>query len=154
MVTAASSLDVTWDLTLEQDGVQTTLKGGAAGMGVDGAPVIGDAGAAIVPCPATLAGAGGNTVNVDAQVVRFRPGKRLRIEVRGDVASKALNAIGGCAASDPGTISISSGAGNVFRAGTSSSVTESGQALTFGPLLFPGVALEPGVVLANDAAGN
>ena len=42
----------------------------------------------------------------------------------------------------------------VFRGGTNISVTESGQAISFGPLLFPGVALEPGVVIASDASGN
>ncbi len=154
MVTAASSIDVTWDMTLEQDGVQTTLKGAAAGMGMDGAPVIGDAGLAIVPCPATLSGAGGSIVAMNASIPQFRPGKRLRMEVVGDVASKALNAVGGCAAADPATISFVSGSGNVFRGGTNISVTESGQAISFGPLLFPGVALEPGVVIASDASGN
>ena len=149
-----SKVDVTWDLTLEQAGVRTFLKGHAEGMGMDGTPVVNGGGAAIPPCPATIAGTSGATANILADIPQFRPGKRLRIEVTGDVAANAINAIGACAATDVATIHVVSGTGNVFRGGSNNSLTTSGQELTFGPLLSPGALVEPGIVLATDAAGN
>lgn len=151
LVTPASKLDVTWDMVVEQDGVQQFIKGHCEGMAMDGTPVI-PGGAAITPCPATL-GAGGDVVNVLAGVVQFR-GKRIRFEAQGDVASGAINASGSCAANDLPTIRYVGGSANVFQAGTTTSVTGTGAALSFGALLFPGALLEPGVVVANDANKN
>ena len=151
LVTPASKLDVTWDLTVEQDGVQQFIKGHCEGMPMDGTAVI-PGGAAITPCPATLGG-GGDVVNALASVVQFRS-KRIRFEAVGDVAAGTINAAGSCAASDAATIHFVGGSANVFQAGTATSVTSTGGALTFGALLFPGALLEPGVVVANDANKN
>jgi hypothetical protein len=151
MVNGGSTLDVTWDLTLEANGVQQTIKGSCQGMSTAGTPVV-SGGASILPCPATL-GAGGQLANASASVVQFRA-KRLRLELTGDVASGALTAAGGCAAADAGTIRFTGGTADIMRAGTHTSVTSTGQALTFGALLFPGVLLEPGVLAASDADKN
>ena len=151
LVTPASKLDVTWDMVVEQDGVQQFIKGHCEGMSMDGTPVI-PAGASVTPCPATL-GAGGDVTNVAADVVQFRS-RRIRFEARGDVAAGTIGATGGCAANDLPTVRYTGGSANVFQAGTNLSVTSTGAALTFGGLLFPGVLLEPGVVVASDANKN
>ena len=154
MLNGGSSLDVSWDLTAEQNGVQTTFKGHCEGMALDGTPV-NAGGGSIAPCPATLAGTSGNVLVAAADVVQFRPSKsRLRFEAVGDVASGALNGCGGCAAADVPSIRFTGGTANVFRAGSNNSVTSTGSALTFGPLVSPGILIEPGIVLTNDAVGN
>jgi hypothetical protein len=150
---ASSQLDVAWDMELVQNGVHQFVKGSCKGMGIDGTPVV-SGNAAVVPCPATLAGGGTVTV-ISGDIPQFRPSKsRLRIEALGDIASGALNAAGSCAATDAPTIRFTGGSANVFQAGTSNSVTSTGSALTFGALLSPGVLIEPGVILATDAVGN
>ena len=153
LVNAGSSLDVVWDVTASQDGVETTYKGSCQGMSMDGTPVLGGGGAAITPCPATLAGTGGTVVNVAADVVQFRS-NRLRIEVVGDVASGTIGATGACAASDAPSVFYTGGTANIFRAGTTTSAASGGRQMTFGPLLFPGLLVEPGVVVADDANRN
>jgi len=152
LITAGSSVDVTWDMTASDGVVETNYKGHCEGMAMDGTAVV-PGGAAIVPCPATLAGTSGTVANLAADVVQFRS-NRLRVEVIGDVASGAINATGACAASDAPTINFVGGTANMFQAGTTTSVTSSGGELVFGPLLFPGALLEPGVVVAQDADRN
>ncbi len=152
LVDANSLLDVQWDMTAEQDGIQSTFKGHCEGMPMDGTPVIPN-GLSIPPCPATLAGTGGLVNNVLAGVVQYRA-KRIRIEVRGDVASGTVDAVGSCAASETPSVTFTGGSANVFQAGTNTSVTGTGSALTFGALPFPGVLLEPGVVVTSDVNKN
>jgi len=149
---SAAKLDVTWDLEFVQDGVHQFVKGHCEGMAIDGTPVLSGS-AAIPPCPTALSG-GGSVTPTDAEIPQFRPGKRLRIEVTGDLASGALNSSGSCCAADAATIHFTGGTANVFQAGTNKSVTATGGALTFGTLVFPGMLLEPGVVVGQDAAGN
>ncbi|MEQ1833392.1 MAG: hypothetical protein ABL977_10090 [Candidatus Eisenbacteria bacterium] len=151
LVTPATKLDVTWDMEVQQDGVSQFVKGHCEGMSLDGTPVV-PGGAAVTPCPATL-GAGGNVNSVLASIVQFRS-KRLRFEANGDVLEGTINAAGACAAAEVPTINFTGGSANVFQAGTTTSVTSTGGALTFGALLFPGILLEPGVVVANDANKN
>ncbi len=152
LVNPATLLDVTWDVTGEQDGVLTTFKGHCEGMAMDGTPVL-PGGASIPPCPTTLAGTSGLVTAVLNDVVQFRS-KRIRFEAVGDVASGAISAAGFCAAADVPSINFTGGTANVFQAGTNLSVTSTGRALTFGALLFPGFAAEPGVVVTNDADKN
>ncbi len=152
LVNAGTLLDVTWDVTGEQDGVETTFKGHCEGMAMDGTPVI-PGGLAILPCPASIAGTSGTVTNVLADVVQFRS-NRLRFEAQGDVAGQIIEATGACAAADVPSINYIGGSANVFRAGTNISVTSNGQPMTFGPLLFPGFLAEPGVVVANDNNRN
>jgi hypothetical protein len=102
------------------------------------------------PC-ASLNGLSGTVVNVAADIPQFRIG-RLRIEVSGDTPAGTIDATGICAAAANPAVSYISGSGNVFRNGVS--VTATGGAITFGALLSPGLAIEPGVVLATDAGGN
>lgn len=152
LVNAGTLLDVTWDVTAEQDGVLTTFKGHCEGMAMDGTPVI-PGGASIVPCPATIAGTSDAVTVLAADIVQFRS-NRLRFEAMGDVPSRAIEATGFCTAADAPSINYIGGSANVFRAGTNISVTSNGQPLTFGALLFPGFAAEPGVVVADDANRN
>ena len=152
LVTPATLLDVTWDVTGEQDGIQTTFKGHVEGMAMDGTPVI-PGGSSIPPCPTTLAGTSGAITSVLNDVVQFRS-KRIRFEGNGDVLSGAINAAGACAAADVASINFTGGSANVFQAGTATSVTSTGGALTFGALIFPGFLAEPGVVVAGDANKN
>ena len=151
LVNSAATLDVTWDMVVTQNGVQQFIKGQCQGIPTNGTPVIAG-GAAIAPCPATL-GAGGTLTNALAGIVQFRA-KRLRFEITGDVASGAINAAGACAASDAPTIRFTGGTGDMTQAGSNTSVTPTGRPLAFGPLLFPGMLLEPGVVIAADADKN
>ncbi len=104
------------------------------------------------PC-VSLTGLGGTVVNASASIAQFRA-TRLRIDVTGDVAAGTINTTGACAASANPAVSYLSGTGNLVVGGSATSVTATGGALTFGPLLFPGLALEPGVVIATDANGN
>jgi hypothetical protein len=152
LVNGGTLLDVTWDVTAEQDGVLTTFKGHCEGMAMDGTPVI-PGGASIVPCPATIAGTSGDVNVVLGDIVQFRR-NRLRFEAIGDTPLGAIEATGACAASDAPTINYVGGSANVLQAGTNISVTSTRSALTFGPLLFPGVLLEPGVVVAQDNNRN
>jgi len=151
MVGGNTSLDVTWDITFQADGVQQTVKGSCQAMATNGTPVV-SGGASVVPCPTTL-GAGGNVTNLQASIVQFRS-KRLRFEIQGDLPSGSVNGCGGCAAADAPTIHFTNGTANMTRAGTNTSVTFAGSALNFGALAFPGTLLEPGVVLASDADKN
>ena len=151
VVDANTALDVTFDLTFQQDGTQQTIKGSVQGVSTNGTPVV-SGGGAIAPCPATL-GAGGAVVALSSGIKQFRS-NRLRFEIIGDVANGAMGAAGACAAADAPTIHFTGGSANMTRAGTNTSVTSTGSALTFGSLLFPGALLEPGVVIAAGANGS
>ena len=152
MTPPGTTVDVSFDMTISQNGVTQNIKGSVAGLPLDGTAINPGGGGAVAPCPATL-GASANTVPVLAQIPQFRA-RRLRVEVWGDAPSGVINAAGACAASDVPTIRFTGGSANMTRAGTDISVTATGSPLTFGPLLFPGALLEPGVVIATDAAGD
>jgi len=152
-----TKIDVSFDLTFEQDGVESTIKGQIAGLSMDGTPVLPN-GLSIPPCPETLTGEGGIIQNLSADVVQFRR-RRLRFEAEGDVASGAFNKAGGCAASPTPTIVFTGGSANVYQAGslaagTPISVTATGQPLVFDELLFPGLLIEPGTVAADSPDGH
>jgi len=96
------------------------------------------------PCT-SLTGFGGAVAVASASVPQFRV-NRLRVELVGDVAAGTLDKLGACTASAAPAVSFISGTGTLSGGANAS--------LAFGPLLFPGAALEPGVVIATDAAGN
>ncbi len=150
MTPPGTTLDVSFDFTVSQDGVQQSIKGQVANVPLDGSAVT-PGGGSIAPCPTTL-GAGGAVVDQLSGIVQFRS-NRLRFEQHGDVAGGTIHASGACAAAAAPTIRYNGGSGNMFRAGTNISVTATGNPITFGPLLVP-ITLEPGVVLNIDAAGN
>lgn len=149
LVTAASKIDIVWDMTVTQDATTHFISGKTAGIPMSGQAIFPNA-AAPLPCPLTL-GAGGAVVSQLASVPRFTA-KSLRFEIIGDVAAGTIGLSGPCAASATPAIVYTGGTGNVTIGGVS--VTNTGRALTFGALLFPGIALEPGVVVANDASKN
>lgn len=144
-----AAVDIVWDMTVTQDATTHFISGKTAGIPLDGRAIFPNA-AAPLPCPLTL-GAGGAVVSQLASVPRFTA-KSLRFEIIGDVAAGTIGLSGPCAASATPAIAFTGGTGNVTIGGVS--VTNTGRALTFGALLFPGIALEPGVVVANDAAKN
>ena len=67
------------------------------------------------------------------------------------MAAGVIEASGTCAASDAPTVSFTGGTAAVTRAGTTQSIVPGTQSLAFGPLLFPVLVLEPGVVFAQDS---
>lgn len=104
------------------------------------------------PC-VSMTGLGGTVVNATAGIPQFRAA-RLRFDVTGDVALGTINTTGACTAKASPAVNYISGSANVLMSGSATSATASGGALSFGPLLFPGTALEPGVVINTDANGN
>jgi hypothetical protein len=151
LVNPATKLDMAFDITFEQNGVVQTIQGSSTGIALNGTVAVQNA-LPVVPCPTTL-GAGGTITNITANIVQYRS-KRMRFEATGDVAGGVIDAAGRCAAADVPSIQFVGGSSNMLQAGTNISVTPQGRALTFGPLLFPGVLLEPGIVIANDANKN
>ncbi|MCE9628327.1 MAG: hypothetical protein K8R56_10480 [Candidatus Eisenbacteria bacterium] len=149
LVNTASKIDIVWDMTVTQDATTHFISGTTVGIPMSGQAIFPNA-AAPLPCPLTL-GAGGAVVSQLASVPRFTA-KSLRFEIIGDVAAGTIGLSGPCAASATPAIVYTGGTGNVTIGGVS--VTNTGRALTFGALLFPGIALEPGVVVANDASKN
>jgi hypothetical protein len=150
IVTTSTKLDIQWDMVFAQDAVTHYVTGKAAGIPTNGTAVILNA-PAPPPCPATLGG-GGVVINQFASVPRWTA-KALRAEIVGDVALGTINAVGPCAASATPSVSFTGGTGSMKLSGTNTSVAQSAT-LTFGPLLFPGIALEPGVVVASDNNKN
>lgn len=153
LLSTAQTYDVVWDMAAERDGVTMYFKGRADRLNLGGSPVAQAGAGSPGVCPQTLAGTGDTVITQFANIVQFRP-NRLRLEVIGDVPTGTMEASGLCAATESHTILYLGGTGNVFRAGTSQSVTFSHKELTFGPLVFPGIALEPGVVVAQDVSQN
>lgn len=152
MVNTAQTYDVVWDLVLEQDGVQMCVKGGAERLNLFGAVVMQPGASLPTVCPASLAGTDGAVVPQLAGVVQFRAG-RLRFEVNGDVPAGTIGAAGACA-TEFGGIVFPAASANLYRAGTKISVTSTGKELVFPALAFPGVLIEPGVVVASDVNKN
>src|SRR5213079_1042515 len=97
------------------------------GHGGGGSPPPPPPGPSTNPC-ASLNGLSGTVVSVAADIPQFRIG-RLRIEVSGDTPAGTINATGVCAAANPAAVSYFSGSGNVFRHGTTTSVTATGAAV-------------------------
>ena len=152
IVNTAQLYDVSWDLILEQDGVQMCVKGGAERLNLFGAVVMQPGASIPTVCPPSLAGTDAAVVPQLAGVVQFRAG-RLRFEVNGDTPAGTIGASGSCA-TEIGGIVFPAASANVYRAGTKISVTSTGKELVFPALAFPGVLLEPGVVVASDVNKN
>lgn len=153
LVTTSQTYDVVWDMVAEQAGVPLFFKGHAERLNLSGSAVPQAGSGSLSPCPQTLAATSDTVITQLAGIVQFRTG-RLRAEIIGDVPTGTIEASGACAAADPGTIIYTGGAANVFRAGTNTSVTVTGGEFTFNQLLFPGLVLEPGVVVASDSRKN
>lgn len=109
-----------------------------------------------VPCPAMIPctlDSACKFVASSALVSSFRA-DRLRIETSGEIAGPSLEAMGPCASSDNPSIRFLGGHADVLLHGTTQSVTVAGQPLVFGPLMFAGTNLEPGLVFASDAQND
>lgn len=153
LVTSANWYDIEWDMIAERDSVQMHMKGRAEHVDLSGAATPQIGAGALSPCPTTLEATPDTVISQLANIVQFRSG-RLRLEIIGDNAAGTIGATGACAASETPQFLYTGGAANLYRAGTNTSVTFFGQPMTFGPLVFPGVLLEPGVVVASDAEKN
>lgn len=152
LVNSLSRLDVEWDMTLQQDATVRTIMGRCARIPTNGS-IITPAPAVLPACPATL-GAGGAVVSRLASLPAYTRAGGLRAEIAGDVAGGVIGLSGPCAASATPSIVFTGGSGNMTVAGRATSLSTTNGPLTFGALLFPGLAIEPGVVIASDAAGN
>lgn len=150
LVNAATRLDIVWDMAIQQDANTRFIGGSTNAIPTDGSSVV-PGGAAVTPCPATL-GAGGAVLNQAAGVVQWTR-RALRTEIIGDDALGTINAVGACAASAVPSIVFTGGTGSIRLAGTTTALSQPAN-LTFGTLLFPGIALEPGVVVAQDNNRN
>lgn len=153
LLSSAQTYDITWDMLAVRDSTPMYFKGHASRVNLSGSATPQEGAGSPAVCPQTLAGTSDTVVTQLASIVQYRL-NRLRLEAMGDVPTGTLQAAGLCAASEAPTIQFLGGAANMFRAGTSTSVTSTGQELTFGPLLFPGVFLESGVVVAQDIHQN
>jgi hypothetical protein len=136
---------------LQQDLTTRTIVGACPRIPCNGSIIV-PGPAAPVPCPLSL-GAGGAVVNRLASLPAYTALNGLRADITGDVAGGLIGLSGPCAASATPTIQFTGGTGNMTLAGKATSLSSAGT-ITFGALLFPGLALEPGVVVATDAAGN
>ena len=109
-----------------------------------------------VNCPSMIPNTLASAVEfqaVSGMCASFTP-RRVRFEITGDLPSPTIENMGPCAAVATPSIRIMGGHANVFLHGTTTSITETGQQLSFGELLFPGALVEPGVVVTADAGGN
>ncbi|MEQ1831789.1 MAG: hypothetical protein ABL977_01955 [Candidatus Eisenbacteria bacterium] len=153
LLSSAQTYDIVWDMVAVRDSVPMYFKGSAERINLSGSATPQAFAGAPPACPQTLMGTSDSVVVQMAAIVQYRLG-RLRLEALGDVPSGTLHAAGLCVASEAPTIQFLGGSANMWRSGTALSVTETGQDLLFGPLVFPGVFLEPGVVVASDAGRN
>jgi len=153
LVVMPNTFDIVWDMTVVRDSVTMHIAGRAENVNLTGLPTAQAGLPPQPPCIATLAATSDLVIPQFAGIVQFRA-NRARFEVWGDVASGAVEGCGSCAAADAPSVRFIRGFGDVLLAGTDQSLTAGGQALAFGPLLFPGITLEPGVVLATDASGD
>jgi hypothetical protein len=151
LVTTASNVDIVWDMVVQQDANLHYITGRTNAIPMNGRAIFPGAGAPL-PCPTSL-GAGGAVTTSFANIPSFTR-KALRAEISGDVVGGVMGLAGPCAASATPAVVFTGGTGNMTLSGTTTSVTATGRPLTFGTLLFPGVLLEPGVVVANDASRN
>ena len=145
VTTATVTATATATITATLGGVNATATLTVTAGGVAPPPPVN-----VSPC-VSLAGKSATVVNATASIPQFRVA-RLRADITGDTPAGTINTLGGCAPVAAPAVSFISGTGNLTRGG--GSVTATGAALTFGPLLFPGLALEPGVVIATDGGGN
>ena len=152
LVSNAMTYDIVWDMTAEENGIQMFFTGHADNLGLDGLAVQQEGANDPPVCPQTLAGTDDAVTPLFASIVQFRA-NRLRLELSGDTPLGIIGASGPCAAAAPAGINYVGATANLFRAGTLTSVTATGQPVTFGQLAFP-LALEPGVVLITDASNN
>ncbi len=153
LVSPSETYDIEWDMIAERDSTQMHMKGRAVHINLAGSPVPQVGAGAPGVCPSTLEATSDTVITQFANIVQFRP-SRLRLEIVGDVAAGTMQAMGACTATDTPTFLVQGGEWNLYRAGTTQSVTFSGHGYTFGPLVFPGVLLEPGVVVATDVDRN
>ena len=153
LLSSAQTYDIVWDMVAVRDSVSMYFKGSAERINLSGSATPQAFAGAPPACPQTLLDTSDSVVVQMAGIVQYRLG-RLRLEAIGDVPTGTLHAAGLCAASEAPTIQFLGGSANMWRSGTSQSVTTTGQELVFGPLVFPGVFLEPGVVVASDAGRN
>jgi len=151
-VNSLTRLDVEWDVTVQQDATVRTVIGRCARIPTNGS-IITPTPAVAPPCPASL-GAGGTVVNQLASLPSYTRVGGLRAEIAGDVAGGLIGLSGPCAASATPSIVFTGGTGSLTVAGRTTSLSTTNGALNFGALVFPGLAIEPGVVLAKDANGN
>lgn len=152
-VSSANWYDIEWDMVVERDSVQMHIKGRAERVNLSGSATPQVGAGALSPCPATLDATADTVITQFASIVQFRT-NRLRIELIGDVATGTINAMGACAASEAPSFLFTGGRADVYRPRSTESVTFFGQPMTFGPLVFPGVLLEPGIVVASDVERN
>lgn len=152
LVTSLSRLDVEWDMTLQQDATVRTVYGRCARIPTNGS-IITPAPAVLPACPLSL-GAGGVVVNQLASLPAYTRAGGLRAEIVGDVTGGLIGLSGPCAASATPSIVFTGGSGQLTVAGRATSLSSTNAASTFGALLFPGIAIEPGVVIATDANRN
>jgi hypothetical protein len=96
----------------------------------------------------------GGTVTVSLAGLVQNSNRRLRFEVIGDVPPAQVRSLGPCAAADPASVIFTGGDATITVTNGTTTRPVSTRTLTFGQLLFPGVAVEPGVVVANDINGG
>jgi hypothetical protein len=80
--------------------------------------------------------------------------RRLRFEVIGDVPPAQVRSLGPCAAADAPTVEFLGGDATITVTSGGVTYPVSRGTLQFGPLLFPGATVEPGVVVANNIGGR
>lgn len=153
LLSSAQTYDIVWDMVAVRDSVSMYFKGSAERINLSGSATPQAFAGSPGVCPQTLEATSDSVIVQLANIVQFRT-NRLRLEMIGDVPTNTLFNSGLCAASEAPTIHFLGGAANVWRAGTQTSVTRTGTELAFGPLVFPGFFLEPGVVVASDAGRN
>jgi hypothetical protein len=153
LINTSQWYDIEWDMIAERDSVQMHMKGRAERVDLSGSATPQIGAGALSPCPTTLEATSDTVITQFGSIVQFRA-NRLRVELIGDVASGTIGAMGACAASEAPSFQFMGGAANAYRARSTQSVTFFGNEMHFGPLVFPGVLLEPGVVVASDAEQN
>jgi hypothetical protein len=138
------------------------LAGMVTGIPLDGSNVLPGGPAVIGACPSPLLGpTRGNAtepiVDPFISLVQNRAPKRLRFEATGDAVGDIVRLLGPCAATDAPTVFFTGGEAYITatdpRRGTVWEISK-GRLFFDQPLLFPGAAVEPGVVVTQDANRN
>ena len=149
-------VDIQWDMDAVSSAQGANpadvmhLSGAVAGIPVNGTTIFLGPPAATSPCEALT----GGTVTVSLAGLVQNSNRRLRFEVIGDVPSAQVRSLGSCAAADPASVIFTGGDASITVTNGGITRPVSTRTLTFGQLLFPGVAVEPGVVVANDINGG